>query len=143
MQKRENGNGGSVVSNSTNLPALVAPPRAVRLQPVDDRSLSRKLSRFATRAGLEVVEKVLWLHYAAQQPATPFWAKSVMYGALAYFVLPFDAIPDFIPGAGFTDDLGALAAAVGTVSMYIDDEVRSRARERLRRWFKVLAIEPL
>ena len=41
----------------------------------------------------------------------------MIYGALAYFVLPVDAVPDAIPVAGFTDDLGALAAALGTVSM--------------------------
>ena len=94
-----------------------------------------KVSRFAKTAGREVIEKCLWLYYAAQAPGTPAWAKSVIYGALAYFVLPLDAIPDVIPVAGFTDDLGALVAAVGAVAMFIDDDVRERAALKLEDWF--------
>ena len=94
-----------------------------------------KLRRVAVIAGREVIQKALWLYYAAQAPATPAWARSVVYGALAYFVLPMDAIPDFIPGVGFTDDLGALAAAIATVSMYIDDDVREKAKTRMAEWF--------
>ena len=94
-----------------------------------------KVRRFAVVAGREVIEKVLWLYYAAQSPATPAWARSVIYGALAYFVLPMDAIPDLIPGVGFTDDLGALAAAIAAVSMYIDDDVRHKTATRMAAWF--------
>ena len=83
----------------------------------DDGSFWNKVKNFALKAGKEVIEKALWLYYAAQQPNTPAWARTVIYGALAYFVLPVDAVPDAIPVAGFTDDLGALAAALGTVSM--------------------------
>lgn len=132
---------GTWVAESISAP--VAPkylPMVIpeRPKPVSEQNLWRKITRFASRAGLEVIEKVLWLHYAAQKPTTPLWAKSVMYGAVAYFLLPVDAIPDFLPGTGFTDDLGALAAAVGTVSFYIDDEIKARARARLRHWFKDL-----
>lgn len=101
----------------------------------DEGSFWDKLKNFALKAGREVIEKALWLYYAAQQPATPAWAKSVIYGALAYFVLPLDAVPDAIPVAGFTDDLGALAAAVATVSMFITDEVKRQAERKLRDWF--------
>lgn len=94
-----------------------------------------KVRRFAVVAGREVIEKALWLYYAAQAPATPAWAKSVIYGALAYFVLPMDAIPDLLPGVGFTDDLGALAAAIAAVSMYIDDDVRTKTKTRMAAWF--------
>ena len=58
-----------------------------------------------------MIEKALWLYYAAQQPNTPVWAKTLIYGALAYFVLPFDAIPDVLLGLGFTDDMAVLLAA--------------------------------
>ena len=101
----------------------------------DDGSFWDKVKRFALKAGREVIEKALWLYYAAQQPNTPAWAKTVIYGALAYFVLPVDAVPDAIPVAGFTDDLGALAAALGTVSMYVTDQVKTMASEKMREWF--------
>ena len=94
-----------------------------------------KVTRFARRAGREVIEKALWLHLAARDEKTPVWARTTIYGALAYFILPTDAIPDFIPGAGFTDDFGALAAAVATVTAYITPQVKAKAAVQLTRWF--------
>lgn len=102
----------------------------------DDGSFWDKVKNFALKAGKEVIEKALWLYYAAQQPSTPAWAKPVIYGALAYFVLPLDAVPDAIPVAGFTDDLGALAAALGAVAMYVNDEVKRLAAAKLSEWFR-------
>ena len=101
----------------------------------DDGSFWDKVKNFALKAGKEVIEKALWLYYAAQQPNTPVWAKTVIYGALAYFVLPVDAVPDAIPVAGFTDDLGALAAALGAVAMYVTEDVKQMAANRMREWF--------
>lgn len=94
-----------------------------------------KLQRVFKRAGYELVEKALWLHYAARHPNTPGWARATAYGALAYFILPFDAIPDWLFGMGLTDDLGALTVAVATISQYIDDGVKIRSREKLDAWF--------
>lgn len=94
-----------------------------------------KVVGFAKAAGKEVIEKALSLYYAAQNPQTPTWAKGVIYGALGYFILPLDMIPDVLPGVGYTDDLGALAAAIGVVSMYITDEVKANAARKLEEWF--------
>ena len=80
-----------------------------------------KLRKFAVQAGKEVVEQALTLYYAAQRPETPLWAKTVIYSALAYFVLPTDAIPDLAPFVGYADDLGTLAAALTTVAMCISE----------------------
>lgn len=98
-------------------------------------SLRKKLSRHARAAGEEVVERALQLHYALQKPDLPHWARARIIGALGYFVLPLDAIPDIVPGAGYVDDLGVLALAFLTVASHIDDDVRAKARMRLRRWF--------
>lgn len=100
----------------------------------DDQALWRKLARQTKRAGRDVVERALQLHYAARRPDTPAWARRTAYGALAYFILPTDAVPDFLVGLGYTDDLAALTAAIATLSSYIDDGVRARARERMRQW---------
>lgn len=53
-----------------------------------EESFWSKLTRYATSAGKEVVEKALLLYYAAQRPDTPMWAKATVYGALGYFILP-------------------------------------------------------
>ena len=100
-----------------------------------DDGFWEKLKNFAMAAGREVIEKALWLYYAFQKPETPAWAKAVITGALAYFILPLDAIPDAIPVAGYTDDLGALAAAIGMVSLYITDDVKQQATRKLKDWF--------
>ena len=94
-----------------------------------------KLAKFALAAGKEVVEKALLLYYAFQNEDTPTWAKSVIVGALGYFIMPVDAIPDIIPVVGYADDLGVLVAALATVAAYITPEVKRQAQEKLAQWF--------
>ena len=100
-----------------------------------DNSFWDKVKSFAITAGREVIEKALWLYYAAQRPETPKWAKTAIYGALAYFISPLDAIPDITPWVGFTDDLGALAAAIAMTSAYINEDVKAKASQKLWDWF--------
>ena len=100
-----------------------------------DASFWDKLLKYAKTAGREVVEMALRLYYAAQDPNTPAWAKTVIYGALGYFIFPVDAIPDPTPVVGYTDDLGVLFAAVATVALYITEDVKQKARQKLRDWF--------
>jgi len=96
----------------------------------------KKLASFGRQAGRDVIEKALWLYYAAERPDTPNWAKATVYGALAYFVLPADAVPDLLPITGYTDDLAVLAVAVATIGAHVDATVRARASETLARWFR-------
>lgn len=105
------------------------------LSSFSEGSFWQKLARYAKVAGREVAEKALWLFLAAQSPSTPRWARTTIYGALGYFILPLDAIPDFAPLVGYTDDLGVLAAALATVSMYVTDDIKARSRHMLDRWF--------
>jgi uncharacterized membrane protein YkvA (DUF1232 family) len=86
------------------------------------------------RAGREVLEKALWLYFVLQKPDVPAWAKATIVGALVYFVAPLDAIPDLLPGVGYVDDAGALAAAVVAVAMHIDAGVKAKANETLQGW---------
>lgn len=99
------------------------------------RGFWRKLQHHARSAGRATLEKALYLYYAAQNPDTPKWARRVIYGALAYFVLPLDVIPDFIPVVGYTDDLSVMAAALVTVALYITPEVKALAHRKLAQWF--------
>jgi uncharacterized membrane protein YkvA (DUF1232 family) len=97
------------------------------------RGLGRRLAGYVRRAGAEVAEKGLILYYTLDEPDLPAWARSTIYGALAYFLSPWDATPDFIAGVGFVDDLGVLTTALATVAAHITPEARRRARERLGR----------
>lgn len=100
-----------------------------------EKGLWEKLKQVAVQAGKDVVEKVLMLYFAAQRPETPIWAKTVIYSALAYFILPTDAIPDFTPFVGYADDVSTIAAALVTVAMCITPEVKQSAKQKLQDWF--------
>ncbi len=65
----------------------------------------------------------------------PIKAKTIIIGALGYFILPLDLIPDVAVGVGYTDDLGALGVALFQVAMYIDEDIKSKAKGKLREWF--------
>ncbi|RIH84844.1 hypothetical protein Mterra_01853 [Calidithermus terrae] len=114
---------------------LYSPPNLEATERLNERSFWRKVNRFARRAGREVVEKALWLYYAYKRPETPAWAKRTILGALAYFILPVDAISDLLVGVGYTDDLTVLAFAVGTVATYINPAVKEQARQKVVEWF--------
>jgi len=96
-----------------------------------ERAFWRKLRRHARR--LPFLGELLAAYFCAVDPATPLRAKAVLYGALAYFILPADAIPDWILGFGFTDDAAVLAAAVRSIIPHIKDGHRSRARQAIDR----------
>jgi len=94
-----------------------------------------KLVKYARIAGHEVIETALRLYYAAEDPNTPTWAKTVIYGSLGYLIVPFDAVPDVTPMVGYADDLGVLAAAIATIALYITDEMKRKAAQKMRDWF--------
>ncbi|WP_406698362.1 YkvA family protein [Singulisphaera sp. Ch08] len=78
---------------------------------------------------LPLAHETVALYFCLLDPKTPLWVKGIVGAALAYFILPLDAIPDLVPLAGFSDDAGVLAAALSAVSAHITDEHRARARE--------------
>jgi uncharacterized membrane protein YkvA (DUF1232 family) len=51
---------------------------------------------------------------------------------LGYLIFPFDAIPDIIPGVGYTDDVSVIVAAFSTVALYIKDEHKKLANEKIK-----------
>ncbi|MGI9372965.1 MAG: YkvA family protein, partial [Hyphomicrobiales bacterium] len=66
----------------------------------------------AVAARIPFAEDVVACYYCAFDPQTPLRAKGILLAALAYFILPFDVIPDFIIGLGFGDDAAVLATAI-------------------------------
>jgi uncharacterized membrane protein YkvA (DUF1232 family) len=100
-----------------------------------EKSFWDKIKEYSVKAGIEVIERSLQLFYAAQEPETPLWAKTTIYGALGYFISPIDAIPDITPVVGYADDLGVLAMAVSAVAMFINKDVKQKAKTKLNDWF--------
>jgi uncharacterized membrane protein YkvA (DUF1232 family) len=77
------------------------------------------------------IEEVVAAYYAMLDPTTPMRAKLTLIAALAYFVSPFDLVPDMILGLGFLDDASVLAAALAAVRGSIKEEHRKAARRAL------------
>ena len=100
-----------------------------------ETSFRKKGRKNGHKAGTTVLEPALKLYYASRDSDTPAWARTTIYAALGYFSLPVDAIPDFLPAAGYTDDLGVLVAAVATVGAHVKEEHVDKARATLKRWF--------
>ena len=90
-----------------------------------------KLQRFA--ATLPFAEDLLTAWYCAFDRDTPRQVQAALIGALAYFVLPFDVIPDMLPVIGFTDDAAVLATALNLVAAHIRPEHRDAAKQAIAR----------
>lgn len=107
------------------------------LGPEDEPSRARRVRdrfwstlRRAARA-VPFAEDLVSAYYCALDPATPHRVRGVLLAALAYFVLPFDGVPDILAGLGFADDMTVLVAAISAVSAHIRPVHRDAAREAL------------
>jgi len=80
---------------------------------------------------LPFIEEVVAAYYAMLDPRTPTRARLALIAALAYFVAPFDFVPDIILGLGFLDDASVLMAALAAVRSSIREEHREAARRAL------------
>ncbi len=76
-------------------------------------------------------EDLLAAYYCTLDPATPSRVRLVLLAAIAYFVMPVDAVPDILPILGFTDDAAVIAAAIAQVAGNINESHRERARATL------------
>jgi uncharacterized membrane protein YkvA (DUF1232 family) len=95
------------------------------------RDFWRKLQRLA--AQLPFTEDLLTAYYCAFDRQTPNHVRAVLLGALAYFVLPFDFLPDVLPIVGFTDDAAVMAGAIRLIWSNIQPAHREAARDALER----------
>ncbi|MFO1037007.1 MAG: YkvA family protein [Geminicoccaceae bacterium] len=105
----------------TTLPVVYEAP--------DERRLWKKLARVIAR--IAFAEDLLAAWFCAMDRATPMQVKAVLWGAVAYFILPVDVVPDWLMGLGFTDDATVLTAAIAAVGSSILPAHRTAARERL------------
>ena len=112
-----------------NLPAPFDPQAFRRDRARVQSGFWRKLRGAIAR--LPYAEEFVAAYFCAVDRATPLKVKAVLMGALAYFILPIDAVPDFIAGLGYTDDVTVLLGAIATVRASITDRHRDSARAAL------------
>lgn len=93
------------------------------------------LQRLLRRAGRAIALPALECLELLLDGNTPSQVRLTMLAALTYLLLPLDLIPDFIPAAGFSDDLVALTALLGLTGRHLTPDIRTRARRKLDRWF--------
>jgi len=113
-------------------PSRALVPATVRLnERLVGRGFWPKLRKVATRVPFAAEALSVW--YCAQDAETPAAAKGMMLAGLAYFVMPADAIPDFIAGLGFTDDAAVFTAMLALVGRHVRPVHRAAAREAIER----------
>lgn len=95
------------------------------------RNFWLKFKRLAI--SLPFAEELLAAYYCAFDRETPRHVQAALLGALAYFVLPFDFMPDMLPVLGFTDDAAVLATAIRMVASHITPEHRAAAHAAMTR----------
>jgi uncharacterized membrane protein YkvA (DUF1232 family) len=104
----------------------------------------KKLRLLARRLKNEITT----LYLAARDPRTPWYAKAIIAGVVAYALSPIDLVPDFIPILGYLDDLLLLPVGIYLALQLIPGEVLTDARRRAaetssalpKRWSAALVI---
>jgi uncharacterized membrane protein YkvA (DUF1232 family) len=103
---------------------------AARNEQVVREGFAAKAKRYLRQ--IPMATEVVAAYFCMLDPATPLWVKGVAAAALAYFILPTDALPDLLPIVGLSDDVSVLTAALATISVHVTDAHRQQAR----RWME-------
>ncbi len=99
------------------------------------KDFTEKIAKIAKRAGAKLVYAALILYYTLQSDKVSKTDKAIIIGALGYMISPLDVIPDAIPIAGLTDDLAVLVFVLRKVWGSVEPDVKTKAEERLKKWF--------
>jgi uncharacterized membrane protein YkvA (DUF1232 family) len=91
----------------------------------------RKFGAFAAK--IPFAEDLLTVYYCAFDRTTPAYVRIALFAALAYFIDPFDLVPDVLPIVGLSDDAAVLATAIKLTWSNIKPEHRDAARAALER----------
>lgn len=100
-----------------------------------EAGLFSKITGSIKKAGLGLIYKALQLFYVAQNPNVPMKIRAAIIAPLGYFISPIDLMPDITPFVGFTDDAAVIAGAMLIAQFYINDEVRQKAKDTIRKLF--------
>ena len=121
------------VSTDPNPPDYQLPADPARLSVEEERMTKRFWRKLkATITYLPFAETFLAAFFAATDPKTPAGAKAVLLGALGYFIIPIDVIPDLLGAFGYGDDIAVILAAIKAVESSITETHREKARAWLQ-----------
>lgn len=117
------------VHHGETLPPEPSLEEAVR----DEQAVRKGFWRTLKRAARQIpfTHDAVAAYYCALDPNVPLRVRAVLLGALAYFIAPFDAVPDILVGFGFTDDATVLMGAITMVAAHITPYHRERAQRAL------------
>ena len=97
-----------------------------------DNRFWKKVERVAKQVGATVLLPVFTLYYMLQDDKVSLQHKAYIVGALGYFILPIDLIPDgILPVIGFTDDIAVMTLVLKLVKDSITPEIKARANARV------------
>lgn len=102
----------------------------------DEDKFWQKLKKFAGKWGDKLILPAMMLYCMMKSPDVSLRDKAIIVGALGYLILPFDAVPDFIPMLGIIDDLSAIMLALKTLDKDITPEIREEARRQTDKMLK-------
>lgn len=97
----------------------------------NEESLFSTLSKYAAKMGKKTVEQALTLYYALKEDSG-IAEKAIIISALGYLIMPFDLLPDFLPG-GFVDDISMMVAALQCIS--VSPAVKQLVKKKLKEYF--------
>lgn len=93
-----------------------------------ENKFSDKIAKYAKKAGSKLIYTAYVLYYSLFDKNFPIKQRAIVIGALGYFILPFDLVPDMVPALGYADDLAALLYAFKAVKDHITPEMKEKAR---------------
>lgn len=100
-----------------------------------EASLWNKILKYGRKAGVSVIYGGLLLYYLLQKEGLPLQVKAAIIGALGYFIMPVDMLPDIFVGLGYTDDLAVLLMMLNYCSKYVDEGVKAKAKAKILELF--------
>lgn len=99
------------------------------------KTIIKYIGKKARNIGEQTIYVVMLMYHAYKRKETPFWARNIIMASIAYFLSPFDSIPDLTPFLGFTDDLSVMMFGLVSIACFINDEVRTEAKGSLAKVF--------
>ncbi len=109
---------------------------------ISQEQIKEKITRTPKTAGCAFLRLVTSLWVLFRKPDLPAWAKAIVMSALLYYINPFDVVCDFVPIAGYADDLAVMTLALSQLYAFMDDSVRIAVDKRLPKHCRKVFIEP-
>lgn len=98
-----------------------------------EKGFNNTLKKFGKKLGFKGMHTAATLYCAVKSPDMPKHNKLIIFGALGYFILPFDVVADFLPMVGLTDDLFVITTALSKVYLSITDDMKQDAHQLLKK----------